>query len=93
MDHNTIHHPAEQGVENRPVFRKIGFFYMPSSFNGWLLLVAAVAMCIHASLHSGIESPPALLVVAFSLPPFFLYRWIARHCSGVVRQAVNNVTK
>ncbi|MCX6138508.1 MAG: hypothetical protein NTV54_13555 [Ignavibacteriales bacterium] len=89
MHDHTIQDLSDHTAERRPLFRKLGVFYVPSSMNGWLLLFAAIGTFIHASHHSDLAFLSASSTFALSIPPLILYHWVARGCSRIVDDAAN----
>ena len=89
MHDRTIQDLSEPAADRRPLFRKLGVFYVPSSLNGWLLLLAAIGTFVHASHHPDLAFLSASGTVAVIIPPLILYHWVARGCSGIVDDGAN----
>jgi hypothetical protein len=76
---------GSHSYHERALFRRHGVLLLPSSFNGWLILCAALGMCFTVTLPLSLQSfsieSVAKDALVFNIPVFLFYQWIASQCS------------
>jgi hypothetical protein len=73
----------------RTWFRSWGWIYRPTSWQGWLLLLATAVFCAQVFLavdrHSHSVSDTLYGIFPYFVPAFGILGWIASHTSGDAR--------